>query len=234
VALLRLGLAVLLVAACGAARGPIPRTTTRLVVVTTPGWEATTGELRRYERHGDLWQTVGAPVPVVVGHTGLAWGRGLHGDGAPTGRSGVVKREGDGRSPAGVFRLGQVYTTDADPPAGATVLTDAHRCVDDPAHADYNRIVDGPPTWKSAEVMRRPDGLYRFVVVVDHNVPAVPQAGSCIFLHVWGGPESPTVGCTAMPADSLAELIGWMDPSTVFVLLPTAEQVALRSAWRLP
>ena len=69
--------------------------------------------------------------------------------------------------------------------------------------------------------MRRKDGLYDWVVVVDHNKARKPGAGSCIFLHVWRHATSPTVGCTAMPKARLAELMAWIDPArAVLVVLP--------------
>ena len=60
--------------------------------------------------------------------------------------------------------------------------------------------------------------------------------GSCIFLHVWGGQDSTTVGCTAMEEPQLARLITELDPKDepVFVLLPDEDYKALASTWGLP
>ncbi len=52
-------------------------TSRQAIVVTTPEWNATTGTLQRFERNGDKWNRVGAPVAVVIGRSGLGWGRGL-------------------------------------------------------------------------------------------------------------------------------------------------------------
>ncbi|HEX9102120.1 MAG TPA: hypothetical protein VF997_07950, partial [Polyangia bacterium] len=71
--------ALLLVALAPNAFARPPRT---LVTVVTTDWAATTGELRRWERDGDRWRAVGAPVAVVVGKSGLA--------------RAADKREGDG------------------------------------------------------------------------------------------------------------------------------------------
>src|SRR5437016_550418 len=76
-------------------------TARQLVVVRSADWQATSGELRRYQRREAGWSEVGDPAPVTLGRSGLAWGRGLHG--APPGRP--IKREGDGRAPAGAFAL---------------------------------------------------------------------------------------------------------------------------------
>ena len=83
----------------------------QLVLVTTADWDATTGTLRRFERDGDDWREVGEAAPISVGRTGTAWGIGLN-----AARSdGPVKREGDGKAPAGVFAIGTAfgYATDA-------------------------------------------------------------------------------------------------------------------------
>jgi zinc D-Ala-D-Ala dipeptidase len=116
-------------------------------------------------------------------------------------------------------------------------VTDDWECVDDPASKHYTAILDKRTTtvdWKSAEEMRRKDDLYKWGVDVAHNPGATAGGGSCIFLHVWRGPDSATVGCTAMAEQTLQTLIGKLDPSTVFVLLPAAEYAALAPAWGLP
>jgi len=73
-------------------------------------------------------------------------------------------------------------------------------------------------------------------MVVEHNAAAVPGAGSCIFLHIWGGPAKGTAGCTAMAEEDLVRLLGWLDhkESPRLVQLPEAEYARLRAAWSLP
>jgi D-alanyl-D-alanine dipeptidase len=215
------------------------------VVATTADWTATDATMRLWRR-GDAtapWQPVGEAWPAVVGRAGLAWGRGAHGDGAPAGRDGPRKREGDGSSPAGLFALGGSYGYDAAPPADArlpyTVATESWRCVDDPASRHYNRLLDERTVtidWASREELLRADELYRWIVEIRHNPDGSPGAGSCIFLHVWSGPGSHTAGCTAMDASRLTALLARLDPAAqpMFVLLPRGEYAALADAWRLP
>jgi D-alanyl-D-alanine dipeptidase len=222
--------------------GPIDSGKTQLLTVVSDYWGAYRATLRRYERFGGTrWTEVGVPVEVVLGHAGYGWGRGLHGNGAPQGRAGPIKREGDGRSPAGVFDLGPTYGYD---PSSATPLayvesTSALRCVDDPASPHYNRIVstsEHAPDWQSAELMRREDDLYEIAIVIAHNAaPPTPGNGSCIFLHVWEGPDVAVRGCTAMAKPELQALSEWLEPgSAALVALPESEYDALQAAWSLP
>jgi zinc D-Ala-D-Ala dipeptidase len=214
-------------------------TANQLVTAIVPDWTSTHAELRLWQRDGQVWKLAMGPWQGVVGTSGTAWGIGLHGDGAPAGRSGPMKHEGDGKSPAGVFALrGSFgYATTATSTLPYQPVTKDWKCVDDPRSKHYNVILDTRTTdidWKSAEEMRRPDELYKWGVDVAHNPSATPGAGSCIFLHVWRGPDSATVGCTAMEEQMLERLIGRVDGSTVFVLLPRAEYTALAEMWGLP
>ena len=81
------------------------------------------------------------------------------------------------------------------------------------------------------------DDEYRLGIFVAHNSsPAQPGAGSCIFLHIWKGPDVPTSGCTAMSAGAMESLLGWLDAAipSVLVQLPEAEYQRLQTAWHLP
>jgi D-alanyl-D-alanine dipeptidase len=188
---------------------------TQLLVVTTADWDTTKGTLTMYERRNGAWIATGDAIPVVVGRTGLAWGSGLP---LPLRREGPIKKEGDGKAPAGLFALPSLFGY-ADEPISTRMpyiaATPTVECVDDATSPHYNEIVDTrqvPKTWNSSEDMRRHDELYREGVVVAHNAnPAVAGNGSCIFLHLWSGPESSTAGCTAMSEANLSKLTRWLD-----------------------
>jgi D-alanyl-D-alanine dipeptidase len=223
----------LVCAACGAARtapghaGEIGQAggnrdridqSTQLLVVTTPGWDEVNGKLWRYERKraGVRWRQVGEPIPVVVGQKGLGWGIGL----APIGiRSGAdpVKREGDRKSPAGIFALGTSFGFSAAPPSGWKVpylaLSPAIECVDDVHSKFYNRVVDRgtvTPDWNSSEHMRAVGEYYRWGMVIDQNAGSQPEGGSCVFLHIRGGDGGGTEGCTAMAKPQIESILGWL------------------------
>ncbi|WP_181197218.1 DUF1287 domain-containing protein [Enhygromyxa salina] len=218
---------------------PISADVRQLVVVVGESWDGFHGEARRFERDssGGPWRPVGAAFPVVLGHSGLAWGRGLHGDGPPAELAGPTKREGDGRSPAGVFAIGDAWgRAETAPPTQLRYTSESPtlRCVDDANSQHYNQIVDSattPEDWGSAEPMRR---YYELAIVVEHNLARVTEAGSCIFLHRWKDAQSPVTGCTAMAGDDLDQLAAWLEPGAVLVSLPRPALAELASRWALP
>lgn len=222
------------------ALAPIPATAQHLITGVIDAWDATAVTLRLYARDQGAWRLVGAPWPGVIGKAGAAWGAGLHGTGAPSGRAGPRKHEGDGKAPAGVFALRGSYGYAARPPAGTSLpylqVDERTECVDDPASRHYASILahDAAADWKSAEHMRRPDDLYTWVIDIAHNPAHTAGDGSCIFFHVWSGPASTTVGCTAMAEPALTGLLATLDAGAVYVLLPRADYEALTAAWQLP
>ena len=216
----------------------------QIVLVTTPSWNAPQGRLQRWERASaqSPWTQAGEKIRVVVGRNGLAWGRGLLPLAADH-RPGPRKREGDGRSPAGIFALPEAFGFAPRSEACRFVrlpyrqLTPDTECIDDALSRSYNRMVQGGQRdWSSSEKMRQV-ALYRWGAWVSHN-DAPPQggAGSCIFLHIWKDARSGTAGCTAMPEADLKALLAWLDPaaSPVLVQLPRQERENVRQAWGLP
>jgi D-alanyl-D-alanine dipeptidase len=224
---------------------------TQLVVVTSADWTSVPAVLSRYEASspGGPWSQVGTSFPVVLGETGLGWGNGLHPSTPPAGAP--IKHEGDGRSPAGLFTIKPAfgYAT----PAASTWIqlpylqaTSDLNCVDDPNSRYYTQTLyksslpkTGPdaPDWNSSEIMLRPDDLYEIGAIIDHNTShTVKGGGSCIFLHLWEGLGSSTVGCTAGAEPNMHALLAWLDPAAnpLIVQLPQAVYDSVKEAWGLP
>jgi D-alanyl-D-alanine dipeptidase len=216
-----------------------------LIVVTTSDWDGTTGALYRFTRQNatDMWRPVSGAVPVVIGRTGLAWGAGLY---LPSPNQRPAKHEGDGRSPAGVFQLGTAFGFGPADSIGPHLvpyrqLTASTDCVDDSTSSHYNTLVERDSVaridWSSAEHMRQVEPEYTLGVFVNYNTkPRKPGRGSCIFMHVWKGPTSPTDGCTALDAANLSDVVRWLDPAEypVLVQLPHDEYARRRAPWELP
>ena len=219
----------------------------QLVLVTTGGWDENQGILRRFERPDDStqWREVAA-FPVSIGRNGSAWGTGLHAAGDQD--EGPRKREGDGRSPAGVFALGTAFGY-ADTVASGLpyqAMTRDDWCMDVPASPYYNRIVDARQVGAAAvagssepmrlDLHRNGNPSYRLGFVIEHNPGNVPQGGSCIFAHLWRAPGEPTAGCTAMADADMEAMLEWLDADKAprFVLLPRAQYARLATRWQLP
>ena len=217
----------------------------QMVLVTVPDWNTLEGTLRTYQRdHGGAWHAVGGAQPVVIGKSGAAWGIGL----SPPQAGAPQKHEGDGRSPAGVFRIGTTfgYAAHVDTAMPYRALTATDYCMDVSGTPLYNRIADAAKVGASAlkgssEPMRRDlhfhgDQAYRIGFVIEHNPKAVAHGGSCIFAHLWSSPTTGTTGCTAMTPATMQRLLAWLKPQAhpVFVLLPQDEYVRLRRTWQLP
>ncbi|MBI4804407.1 MAG: L,D-transpeptidase family protein [Desulfovibrio sp.] len=214
----------------------------QVLLVLTDGWETRNAQMRLFERTpGKTWKAVGPPIPVMLGKNGMGWGAGLHSDTGP----GPVKREGDGKAPAGIFLLGPAFGT---APASKralkipyTQMTAAYECVDDAASQHYNQVLDtstlASKGWTSSEQMRRLDHQYDLGVVVAHNAtPPVPNGGSCIFLHIWRTPDSYTSGCTAMSRENMERVAAWLDAkkTPLLVQLPKDEHERFSKAYGLP
>ncbi|HEY4763273.1 MAG TPA: hypothetical protein VIH75_06330 [Candidatus Sulfotelmatobacter sp.] len=233
---------------------PLARST-QTIVVTTSSWNAVEGQLQRYERATthEKWRPVGESISIVVGKNGLGWGIGVLATDDSDFRvtSDPVKREGDGKSPAGAFAIGTAFGYASQPLRGLKMpylnLTPSIECVDDSGSKYYNRIVDRSVVasdWNSSEHMRTVGESYRWGIVVDHNGivtvdnanPPEPGGGSCVFLHIWHSHDQGTAGCTAMPQTELETLLTWLDPARKPLLVqlpePTYERVINR--WKLP
>jgi len=224
---------------------PIPFSSRQMILVITPSNDAHHGTLVRYEREDGKyeWSQMEQAIPAVVGKHGLGWGRGLHEE-IPSGIP--MKQEGDGKSPAGVFLLSSAFGFLSPDEVGDlkmpyTKITDMLECVDDSESVVYNRVVRRDEVdsvdWKSSEKMIKYKTAYEWGVVVEHNTDeTVHGAGSCIFLHVWSGPDGWTTGCTAMEKSHMEAILYWLDSSKESVMVQLTQTLydTFKRPWRLP
>lgn len=232
-----------LVAMSSARAAAVPDDCTQLVVAIAPDWNSIHGHARMFERAGPgaEWTPKGAAFPVLFGKNGVAWGTGIAGQD----EHGLRKKERDGRAPAGIFRIGQVYGYEPKLPAGGDYpyrqVTEADIWSDDPRSPNYNRhvVIDpkNPPDNYSHEKMRSGDFAYHWLVDIRHNSdPPVPGDGSAIFFHIRRGVNRPTAGCTTMEESQLVKMIAWLRTShhPCYALLPQEEYAKRCQSWHLP
>lgn len=151
---------------------------------------------------------------------------------ANVGKNGVGKtREGDMKTPLGVFPLstpfGILPDPSADDPAGRVVenylqLTDQHYwCGQNGPY--YNRLIDNarPPEGYSPspadEHLIRYDPSYRYSMFVEYNIEGISSLGSAIFLHCTSA-NPYTAGCVAVAEPFMRELILELKPGAQMVV----------------
>ncbi len=139
------------------------------------------------------------------------------------GRGGIsaAKREGDGATPlaamrilCGYFRPDHFATARRTRLAMAPIDADLGWC-EVPGDRNYNRPVK-IPYGASHERMRRDDRLYDVCLVLDWNIrPRRRGCGSAIFFHLARPGYTPTQGCVAVSARTMAWLLPRLSSRTV-------------------
>jgi L,D-peptidoglycan transpeptidase YkuD (ErfK/YbiS/YcfS/YnhG family) len=214
--LLALTLVALAVAASASARGERSAacstfadrletgSATQLITVVARRRASTQGSLRLWTKRGACWRQSAGPWTAWLGQRGTS----------------PAKREGDRRTPTGIFGfLRTMYGVAAGPgvhyPYRRVVCGDWW--VEDPASPYYNRFRhvrcgSSPPFRTTSEDLSRSPTAYRHFAVIAYNTrPVVPGRGSGIFLHVTTG--RPTLGCVSLPLPRLVATLRWLRPA---------------------
>jgi L,D-peptidoglycan transpeptidase YkuD (ErfK/YbiS/YcfS/YnhG family) len=223
---------------------PIPSSCRAILIAQPESWDSTKATLHLYRRTSpsDPWIRDANSHSVHLGRNGLAWGRGLH-----TQQTGPQKKEGDGKSPAGLFHLGNIlygYDKKSDLPGWRyRQVTDRDLWIEDPSSSLYNRHLilsahEPFPPSEQYHLMRQADPAHSLKLFICHNAPPEVKAGSgsAIFFHLCRSPDSVTTGCTSMEEVSFRQLLRSFTPADqpVYVLLPADEYVRFRESWKLP
>ncbi|HET9715871.1 MAG TPA: L,D-transpeptidase family protein [Pseudolabrys sp.] len=154
------------------------------------------------------WLIVGgAAIPVALGRGGIK----------------ANKREGDGGTPRGVFRLRRLWWRGDRHPRPPTSLP-ARRIgpgdgwCEDPGDRRYNRWIKLPPH-AEGDRLARPDNLYDFIIEIDHNTrPRIAGRGSAVFIHAAREGFAPTAGCVALEMKTLRRLLARLGPGTRIIV----------------
>jgi L,D-peptidoglycan transpeptidase YkuD (ErfK/YbiS/YcfS/YnhG family) len=137
------------------------------------------------------------------------------------GRSGIKanKREGDGATPRGRFRLVRLWWR-ADRVTRPTTrlpsrpITAADAWCEDPSDRHYNRHISLPND-QPGDRLRREDHLYDYIIELDHNTrPRIAGRGSAVFIHIARPGFAPTAGCVGLQAPRLRWLLSRLGPQT--------------------
>jgi L,D-peptidoglycan transpeptidase YkuD (ErfK/YbiS/YcfS/YnhG family) len=191
----------------------------QLIFATNRDASSVLATIDALERRNGVWHLVFRPFTGSIGKMGFA--------------AIDKKKEGDGKSPSGIFPLGIAFGYE---PSVVTKMpyrqaTDDDFWVDDVNSEDYNKWVKGKPNAASGEKMKRYDDQYKYGVVIEYNMhPVVKGKGSAIFLHVWKAGQ-PTVGCVSIPEEMILKILGWLHSAKkpLIIMGTESELRAMRS-----
>ena len=186
-----------------------PATARQLLTVEAKVARTTYATLRTWRRSGTCWVAAAGPFTARLGRSGLSSNR----------------REGDGTTPTGTYRIGRtMYGNEANP--GVRFAYRRLRCGDwwdeDPRSPTYNsfqhvRCGTKPPFGGLSEGMWQQPRPYPFLAVIEYNTrPAVPGRGSGMFLHAQTG--GPTIGCISLRKAELRSVLRWLRPGDAPVI----------------
>nr|WP_319272408.1 L,D-transpeptidase family protein [uncultured Draconibacterium sp.] len=159
--------------------------------------------LLAYEKSGQCWRPVFSAIPAGIGENGFA----------PINE----KVEGDGKSPTGIFALGQLYTyadsADTKMPYQKTTAED--KWIDDPESENYNQFVRGKTQARSYENLLLKSDAYKYCMVIEYNTNRVVKGkGSAIFFHLNKTGNEPTAGCVAITEENMLRVLKWLNPKS--------------------
>ncbi|MBU1989294.1 L,D-transpeptidase family protein [bacterium] len=198
----------------------------QIILVVSDDFNSSKGLLECYENGKKVFKS----IEVNIGKNGLGWGLGelelTRNSYEP------IKKEGDKKAPAGVFKLISVFGYKEKQNFTMPYIHASKNliCVDDVRSKDYNTIIKSETkSTESFEYMRREDHQYELGIVVQHNEDAIKGRGSCIFMHVQKEKDAPTAGCTAMSLAELQKIISWLDAkkNPILIQIPksSAEEI---------
>jgi L,D-peptidoglycan transpeptidase YkuD (ErfK/YbiS/YcfS/YnhG family) len=173
----------------------------QLIFATNRDSTSSLATIYTVERNNGVWHLVFPALAGSIGEMGFA--------------AIDNKKEGDGKSPSGVFPLGIAFGYN---PSVVTKMpyrqvTEDDFWVDDVNSEDYNKWVKGEPKAASWEKMRRDDDQYKYGVVIEYNMHPIEKGkGSAIFLHVWKDAGA-TLGCVSISEEMVLKILGWLDPA---------------------
>ena len=148
----------------------------------------------RVDKNKEAWQLV-LETEAIIGKNGLG-----------------KTKEGDKKTPVGVFRFTKAFGILENPGAKMeyTQVNENHYWVDDSGSNYYNQFVstkEVTPDWSSAEHILDYGESYHYVLATSYNMERIPGKGSAVFLHCTSEDAEATAGCVAVPEVYMREIM---------------------------
>ncbi len=136
------------------------------------------------------------------------------------GKNGISKNkiEGDKKTPAGIFSLGNVFyrkdkIKNLKTKLKKIIIKKNMAWCDDPKNKLYNKLIFTAN--KSKEKLFRKDNLYNIIIVINYNMrPVRKNKGSAIFIHLARRNYSSTMGCIGLKKKDLLEILKSLKKNT--------------------
>lgn len=185
----------------------------QLLIVFSKNDTSNKAVLAAFEKRSGRWQVHFNPVIASIGKNGFA------------GKD--EKKEGDNKTPSGLFSLGQLFTYESSVKTSLPFIqsTAEDKWIDDPASDDYNTYVRGKTSANSFEHLLLKSIYYKYCMVIEYNThPVVKGKGSAIFFHLADDMYTPTAGCVAINEKDMLRILQWLQPGKKKVILMGTER----------
>ena len=195
--------------------GVVPDGGRQLIIAHTAGRSSTRGTVELWELgSSETWTRAHTFTQARFGYNGLATATG--------------KREGDGKTPMGQYKVPFAFGTNSKP-SGTDI---EYRKVDGndqwcgrSTSPHYNSWMDAPNKSCPAHAAEVLSDYYQYnyAAVIGYNPKRTPKLGSAIFLHTHG--KGSTAGCVSVTTAQAKTLLRWMDPEKTprIVIAPRGE-----------
>lgn len=171
-----------------------PDKTSQLAVVDYQG--SSKGIFRYYERKNDGWKMI-FKCKAWVGQRGIG-----------------KKKEGDKKTPTGMYILGQAFGILKNPGTKMPYVkvNQYHYWCGDSNSVYYNQLIraDQVKHICHGEQLIRYSGVYDYAISIGYNKKGTPKKGSAIFLHC--SRNRATAGCVAIPKKKMKRLLKRLNP----------------------
>jgi L,D-peptidoglycan transpeptidase YkuD (ErfK/YbiS/YcfS/YnhG family) len=122
------------------------------------------------------------------------------------------KKEGDGITPKGIFKLKKIYyrkdkVKNIVTKVKKIKITKNMGWCDDPKSKFYNKLIRLPSRFGHEKLYRK-DDIYNLIIILDYNMnPVIKNKGSAIFIHLAKKNYKATQGCVGLKQNDLIKLI---------------------------
>lgn len=182
----------------------IAKQTTQIIVVAASGYKAT--------------------VSMHTKNAEGVWKENLSVKGS-IGKNGVGKeREGDKKTPIGVYRFTKAFGICSNPGISSMPylqVDNTYHWVDDSKSKYYNQLVstqDVEKDWTSSERIAKSAPAYNYILALNYNEDCTPGLGSAIFLHCFSGKYEYTTGCISISEENMIRVMQLLQSDCVIII----------------